>query len=43
MDEALKTIDREISKPVPGNTRAVSESVVEDEMAMFMQAQAQIK
>lgn len=31
----------ELSKPIPGSTR-VTESVVEDEMALFMQAQGQM-
>jgi hypothetical protein len=38
----MKALNLEISKPVPGSDR-VSESVVEDEMAMFMQAKAQTK
>lgn len=42
MDEALKAIDLEVSKPLPGSTR-VTESAVEDEMAMFMKAQAQTR
>jgi hypothetical protein len=41
-DEAIKAINLEISKPLPGSTR-VSEAVVEDEMAMFMKAQATIQ
>lgn len=41
-DDLIKQIDLEISKPLPGSTK-VSEAVVEDEMAMFMQAQSQIQ
>jgi hypothetical protein len=41
-DDAMKYIEQEISKPLPGSTR-VTESVAEDEMAMFMKAQAQTR
>lgn len=42
LDETIKAINLEISKPIPGSTR-VSETAAEDEMALFMSAQAEIK
>jgi hypothetical protein len=42
MDEAIKNIEMEIAKPLPGSDR-VPESAPEDEMAIFMKAQAEIK
>jgi hypothetical protein len=42
MDEAIKNIEMEIAKPLPGSDR-VPESAPEDEMAIFMKAQAEIQ
>lgn len=39
LDEAAKAVEAEMAKPLPGSTR-VTESVAEDEMAVFMQAAA---
>lgn len=38
----MKNIEKEIAKPLPGSER-VPESAAEDEMAIFMKAQAEIK
>jgi len=39
IDEAVRTLENELSKPLPGRQRKkVSESVVQDEMALFMSA-----
>lgn len=40
LDEVIAAIDAEMAKPIPGSTR-VTESVVEDEMAIFARAAAQ--
>lgn len=38
LDDAVTQIDQSISRPIPGATR-VTESLVEDEMELFMKAQ----
>jgi hypothetical protein len=42
MDESMQALNQEIAKPLPGSKR-VTESVAEDEMAIFMKAQAQTR
>lgn len=40
IDEAMKALDNELIKPLPGARKKVSESVVADEMALFKAAAA---
>lgn len=40
IDEAKTSLENELSKPLPGRKQKVSESVVEDEMALFNAAAA---
>lgn len=40
LDEAKAALDDQLTRPIPGKTRKVSESVVEDEMALFKAAAA---
>lgn len=41
LDETIKLVDGLLSAPLPGSRRPVSEKVIDDEMALFRQAQAQ--
>lgn len=41
LDEAMTSLENELSKPLPGRrVKKVSESVVQDEMALFKAAAA---
>lgn len=40
LDDAKTKLDAELAKPIPGRRRKVSESVIEDEMALFAAAAA---
>lgn len=35
LDEAKEALDNQLAKPIPGRRQRVSDSVVEDEMALF--------
>lgn len=40
LDEAKVSLENELSKPLPGRKQRVSESVADDEMALFQKAAA---
>jgi hypothetical protein len=42
LDETMKLVDAQLSAPLPNSRRPVSQKVIDDEMAIFHQAQAQM-
>jgi hypothetical protein len=42
LDETIKLVDGLLSAPLPNSRRPVSQKVIDDEMALFHQARAQV-